>query len=144
MEFATMGRVTTIATIRNYDDQTEAELGRRLPSEVRTIEVADALVDTGTSLLSLPKRLVQELGLRRLRTKVARTPGGNVRFNIFSPVTLTIQGRECLTEVCEVADECPVLVGQIPLELLDFLVDPVGQRLMGNPAHNGEQMIEMF
>ncbi len=41
-------------------------------------------------------------------------------------------------------DECPVLIGQIPLEALDFLVDPIGQRLIGNPEHGGEQMIEMF
>jgi hypothetical protein len=27
---------------------------------------------------------------------------------------------------------------------LDFVVDPAGQRLIGNPEHGGEQMIEMF
>ncbi len=47
-------------------------------------------------------------------------------------------------EAAEVPDECPVLIGQIPLEALDFLVDPIGQRLIGNPEHGGEQMIEMF
>jgi hypothetical protein len=30
------------------------------------------------------------------------------------------------------------------LELLDFVVDPVHQRLIGNPAHGGEQMIELY
>jgi hypothetical protein len=46
--------------------------------------------------------------------------------------------------VAEVPDDCPVLIGQIPLEVLDFVVDPVGQRLIGNPAHGGEQMLEMY
>jgi len=36
------------------------------------------------------------------------------------------------------------LIGQIPLELLDFVVDPFGQRLVGNPDHGGEHMIDMF
>jgi hypothetical protein len=27
---------------------------------------------------------------------------------------------------------------------LDFVVDPVGQRLIGNPDHGGEQMIDIF
>jgi len=36
------------------------------------------------------------------------------------------------------------LIGVIPLEILDFVVDPKGQRLVGNPAHGGEQMFEMF
>ena len=48
-------------------------------------------------------------------------------------------GRDCITEVCEVPDECPVLIGQTPLELLDFVVDPVGQRLIGNPDHGGSR-----
>ena len=47
-------------------------------------------------------------------------------------------------EVAEIPDECPVLIGQIPLELLDFVVDTAGQKLIGNPDHGGEQMIEMF
>ena len=57
---------------------------------------------------------------------------------------LTVQGRDCLVEVAEVPEECPVLIGQIPLEMLDFVVDPVGQRLIGNPEHGGQQMIDMF
>ena len=40
--------------------------------------------------------------------------------------------------------DCPVLIGQVPLELLDFVVDPKGRRLIGNPEHGGEQMIEMY
>ena len=44
----------------------------------------------------------------------------------------------------EVPDDCPVLVGLIPLEALDFVVDPVNQQLIGNPAHGGEQMVELY
>jgi hypothetical protein len=46
--------------------------------------------------------------------------------------------------VAEVPDECGVLIGQIPLEALDFVVDPVGRRLIGNPAHGGEHIIEVY
>jgi hypothetical protein len=30
------------------------------------------------------------------------------------------------------------------LEILDFVVDPFGQRLIGNPEHHGEQMGDEF
>ena len=40
--------------------------------------------------------------------------------------------------------DCPLLIGQVPLELLDFVVDPVGQKLIGNPDHGGEQMIDLL
>ena len=46
--------------------------------------------------------------------------------------------------VAEVADNCPVLIGYIPLELLDFVVDTKNQRLIGNPDHGGEFMIDMY
>jgi hypothetical protein len=36
------------------------------------------------------------------------------------------------------------LIGQVPLELLDFVVDPRGQRLIGNPEHGGEHIIELY
>jgi hypothetical protein len=57
---------------------------------------------------------------------------------------LTVQGRDCVVEVMELPDECPVLIGQFPLEGLDFVVDPVGQKLLGNPDHGGEQMVDVF
>jgi hypothetical protein len=34
--------------------------------------------------------------------------------------------------------------GQVPLEVLDFVVDSRGQKLVGNPAHGGEQMTEEY
>jgi hypothetical protein len=44
----------------------------------------------------------------------------------------------------EVPDDVPVLIGQVPLELLDFVVDSTAQKLIGNPAHGGRQMAEMY
>ena len=65
-------------------------------------------------------------------------------FNVQSVVQLTVGGRDRKMEVAELPDSCPVLIGQLPLEALDFIVDPVGQRLLGNPEHGGEQMIDLF
>ena len=36
------------------------------------------------------------------------------------------------------------LLGQVPLELLDFVVDTEGRRLIPNPLHRGEQMTEEY
>jgi hypothetical protein len=59
-------------------------------------------------------------------------------------VRLTIQGRHCPVDVLEVPDDVPVLIGQIPLENLDLVVDPRGGKLIGNPAHGGEHAFEMY
>lgn len=114
------------------------------PDQVRTVEVSDALGDTGATLLSMPKRLIQQLGLDLVRVRRARTSAGTIDLRVYGTVRLTVQGRECVSDVSELPDDCPVLIGQVPLEFLDFVVDPCGQRLIGNPAHGGEQMIELY
>jgi predicted aspartyl protease len=139
-----MGKALVTAKVENLFDLYEVEQGRMASDQVRAIDVKDALVDTGASLLSLPTRYVKQLGLTQVRERTARTVGGVIRLRIYSVVRLTIQGRDVPTEVCEVPDDCPVLIGQIPLEGLDFVVDLAGQRLIGNPEHGGEQMIELY
>ena len=69
---------------------------------------------------------------------------GLTQAKIYGTVQLTIDGRECPLDVMEVPDECPVVIGQIPLEYMDFVVDLRQRKLIGNPAHNGEQMYEMM
>jgi len=139
-----MGKVLVQARIENLFDLHDASVGARAADAVRWVEVSDALVDTGASLLSLPRRLIAQLGLKQLYTRQARTAGGLATLQIYGTVHLLLQGRECTCDVLEISDECPVLIGQIPLELLDFVVDPCGQRLIGNPAHGGEQMYELY
>jgi predicted aspartyl protease len=144
MEIATMGKVVVSARIENLADLVRSDAGDISADEVRRIDVHDALVDTGATMLSLPRRYIGQLGLRRHRTRTARTTAGVISFGVYEPVRLTIQDRDCVVEVCEVPDECPPLVGQVPLESLDFVVDPNGQKLIGNPDHGGQHMIDLF
>ncbi len=139
-----IGKVIVPAKLESLEDLLEVRVGKKSAEQVRVVEVSDALVDAGATMLSMPKRFIDQLGLKPRRTRRARTAGGVCDFNIYDSVQLTVQGRDCVVEVSELPDDCPVLIGQIPLEILDWVVDPVGQRLIGNPAHNGEQMIELY
>lgn len=132
------------ARIENLADLYDVQKKRVSPGQLRAIEVPDALVETGATLLSLPRRFIEQLGLNRQRTHRARTDAGIISFGIYDAVRLTVQKRNCVTEVAEVSDDCPVIIGQIPLESLDFVIDPKGQKLIGNPDHGGEQMIDLF
>jgi predicted aspartyl protease len=140
----TMGIVLVTALIENYYDVKSAEEGLISDVKVRRLEVPDARVDTGATYVSMPMRLINQLGLKRIKTVQAKTTAGPVSFGIFEQVKLTIQGRDCEVRVAEVADNCTVLIGDIPLELLDFVVDTRNQRLIGNPDHGGEFMIDMY
>jgi predicted aspartyl protease len=144
VETDTVGIVLVSALIENNFDVISAEKGLLPQTEVRRIEVHDARVDTGSTYVSMPRCLIDQLGLDRIKTIHAKTVAGMVPFGIYSQVKLTIQGRECEVRVAEVADNCPVLIGYIPLELLDFVIDVKNQKLVGNPDHGGQYMIDMY
>jgi predicted aspartyl protease len=143
METATMGKVLVTAKLENLDDLFGVRKGLLNDEQVRRVEVNDALVDTGATGLLMPKRLIDQLGLDPVRMRPSRTIAGHVALQIYRAVRLTIQGRDCISDVAEVPDEFPVVIGQVPLELMDWVVDPKGQRLIGNPEHGGEHMIEV-
>lgn len=109
-----MGRVLTEAMIENLKDLWDAERGMIPAQQVRRINVSDALVDTGATLLSLPTRVIQELGLKEIDKKRVTSSSGSCEASIYEAVRLTIQGRKCTMDVMEVPDDVPVLIGQIP------------------------------
>jgi predicted aspartyl protease len=144
METELMGKVIVTAKIENVVDIELRERGLIPADQVRSVEVHDALVDTGATSLLMPRSLIATLGLRHLRTRPARGIGGAVSMPVYGTVRLTIQGRDCALDVGEIDDSFPVLIGQIPLEALDWVVDTKNRRLIGNPDHGGEQMMDVF
>lgn len=139
-----MGRVIVTALIENLNDLAGVQAGTLTSDQVRKVEVIDALVDSGLNGLLMPKRFIAQLGLMPLRTRNAMTAGGVTSMQVYRAARLTVQGRDCILDVTEVGDELPVLIGKIPLESMDWVIDRQGQKLIGNPAHGGEQMIEVF
>ncbi len=84
METETMGRVLVTAKIENSGDL-YLRVERTSPADqaCKSIEVNDALVDTGATMLSMPKRMIQQLGLEPVRTRKAMTSAGTVTVNLW-------------------------------------------------------------
>ena len=139
-----MGKVTVSAVIENLDDYLEARRGTLPAERVRHATVTDALVDSGATMLLLPSRMITELGLKPLRTQTARTANGTVQMQLHRAVRLSVQGRDCILDVGEVSDDLPVIIGQLPLEAMDWHIDMRGHRLIGNPEFGGVQMMDVL
>jgi predicted aspartyl protease len=138
-----VGRIVVDMHVENCSDLERVALGLLPASQVRSLDVK-ALVDTGARMISLPTSDIRQLGLRPVRRRQAQTAAGMVTVQIFSAVQVTVQGRDCLSEVTELPDGSPALLGQIPLELMDFWIDMAGGRLTGNPEHGGQWMIDAY
>jgi len=138
-----MGKVVTKIRVENWLDAERLAVGART-ERPRAIET-DALVDTGAVKFYLKSSLIRELGLRpdgeiRSRTMSARSETRKV----FAPVSLEIQGRTGRFDVVEVPDVLPNIVGQIPLEDLDWVVDCRNQKLIPNPEHKHGELSDEF
>ncbi|HVS34002.1 MAG TPA: aspartyl protease family protein [Gemmataceae bacterium] len=144
METETMGRVVAEATIENLSDLYLAHRGVVPPEQVRRIVVPDALADTGATLLSIPTNLIRQLGLAQTGTRQVTSSVGPAQAAKYEAVRLTVMGRDCTMDVLEVPDGVPLLLGQLALEALDLVVDPPNRRLIGNPAHGGALVHEMY
>lgn len=128
---------TTRIEITNLKDLNLTEAGVIKPEEVRRITVENAVVDTGASRLSLPKPLVEQLGLTPVGSRKAQTTNGIVDRFIYSPVEFTVLERSGIIEVTDLPENVPVLVGHMILEMLDLCLD-IKKGLIYNPDHDDE------
>ena len=139
-----MGNVLVAATIENIHDINEVRKKTMAESAVRRVEVTDARVDSGASGLLIPQRMIDFLELNPVRTRTSRTVAGVVTITMYEAVRLTVQGRSCVTDVAGISDDLPIIIGQLPLQAMDWVVDMNGHRVMGNPEHGGEDMFEIL
>ena len=137
-----MGRVVAKIKLTNYLDLklNRLKLRREKPRAVQT----DALVDTGATRLYLKRSVIKALGLRKEGEVVSKTTNGTRRRSVYQAARLELMGRYGAFEVVEIDDDVPNLLGQIPLEYLDLVVDPKGQKLIPNPEHGDKQMSEEY
>lgn len=138
-----MGRVVVSISVENVEDRERSDRGELPADQVRRMTI-EALVDSGASLLCMPESLIQSLGLKFDRTKESRTVTGPITLNVYRGARIEVQGRAVTDEVLGLPEGRQVLLGQIPLEKLDYWIDIVNHRLVGNPEHDGQWMAEVY
>jgi clan AA aspartic protease len=92
-------------------------------------EQVELLVDTGATLVVVPRGLADRLGLRPERTQTVMTAGGQKEEWPVAEVRLVLEGRE-VTTPCFIAPAGLVLLGAVALESLFLAADPVAKRLV--------------
>jgi clan AA aspartic protease len=130
-----MGRVVTNLKLTNKTDLDKFRAGEIAETEVRTVEI-EALVDTGASQLVLPEDVVRRLGVPYEGTKPAKDARGFVvEVPWVGGLFIEILGRAMTCDALVVPVGATPLIGQIPLEGCDLVVDPRSREVRPNPAH---------
>ena len=137
-----MGKVIVQLRLTNHADLVLKRHKARVGAP-RQVEI-EALVDTGATRLYLKPSVIKALGLRKTGEVNSRTTNGDRRRNVYAPVRLDLMKRDGVFEVVDLDEHIPNLLGQIPLEYLDLVVDPKAQTLRPNPAHGDKLMTEEY
>jgi len=136
-----MGIVHAEITLKNTYDVKDCDRGLIKEQEIRQTTVT-AVVDTGAATLVINEEMRLQLGLGiqgECRARLANNFRETVR--IAEPVKVCWKNRDMVCQPWVVASTPKILLGAIPLENMDLIVDPVKQELVG--AH-GDEIVGML
>ena len=126
-----MGEVNVEITIRNGADMVLASNGHIIEQNIRSATVT-AVVDTGAMSLVIGDELRSKLGLAIVESRTVSLAGGSKAYcNVAEPVQIRWKNRVSVIRPWVLPDEKEVLLGVIPLEEMDVMVDPVNNTLVG-------------
>ncbi|GHU32993.1 hypothetical protein FACS1894172_10670 [Spirochaetia bacterium] len=131
-----MGTVYADISLENREDRIKVKLGLITEPEVRRTTVT-AVVDTGAATLFITEAVCQQLGLLTEGERYARIAnGGRIACKVTEPVEIRWKERftSCPAVVMPGAET--ILLGAIPLEDMDLIINPAKQSLEG--AHGDD------
>ncbi|MEO6050135.1 MAG: clan AA aspartic protease [Pyrinomonadaceae bacterium] len=115
-----MGYVHASIEISNPRDSTLAPLNVK------------ALVDTGALMLCIPDHVRLQLKLEEAEKREVMTADGTrISVPYVGPVTIRFENRSCFVGALVLGDE--VLLGVVPMEDMDLVVNPAKHEVTVNP-----------
>ncbi|MDO9227494.1 MAG: clan AA aspartic protease [Pseudomonadota bacterium] len=96
----------------------------------------EALVDTGATFMCVTEEIATQLGfdVTEVSQQVVTLADGHMRkVPKIAPIEIAFENRSYVTEAIVLGNE--PLLGVIPLEAMDLIVDPRRQRVVVNPQH---------
>ena len=128
-----MGEIRAKLVLENQRDSILAEAGHLDSSRVRRIEL-DALVDTGAVMVLLPQDVVEALGLP-VDGNIIVTHANDQKIELprARHLSLALGDRQMDTDCLVGPPQSEPLVGQLVLERLDLVLDPLKQTISPRP-----------
>jgi clan AA aspartic protease len=133
-----MGTFKEEITLANVVDQGNVKRGYIKDSEIRTLKV-EAMPDTGAWTLVINEEIREKLGLEIKETSRSSLANGQSDiYGVTEGVEIRWKDRYTVHPAVVVPDAKYILLGALPLEAMDLMVDPVHQKLVG--VHGDEAL----
>ncbi|MCU0443441.1 MAG: aspartyl protease family protein [Microscillaceae bacterium] len=128
-----MGLIRTEIELLNSDDIALSRKSFITKDQIKKMAVA-ALVDTGAFMLAINENVKAQLDLRVIEEKVTESADGSpLRFEIVGPVEVRFKNRRTSVDAMVLPGNSEGLLGVIPLEGLDVVLNPLNQTIEVNP-----------
>jgi clan AA aspartic protease len=138
-----MGHVYASIELVNADDLGFARRGQIDKDEIRRIRV-EAMVDTGAFYMVINEHIQEILQLPVIgKKRVALANGQPLECDHVFPIEIRFENRVAHCDAIVLPGDAEPLLGALPLEQMDVLIDPVRQRLIVNPAHPEYAVLKM-
>ena len=126
-----MGIVKAEITLKNANDCTNAKLGLTTEKEIREMTVT-AVVDTGAWTLVISEAVREKLGLELHGDDwVTLANGVTESVKKVDPVQIHWKNRNMICQPILIPGADEVLLGAVPLEEMDLIVDPRNEEIVG-------------
>jgi len=136
-----MGNFKEEITLENVEDRILARRGYIEKAQIRRLTV-EAMPDTGAWTLVINEDIREKLGLTVKGSAVSSLADGKTSsYPITESVEIRWKDRSIELPAVVVAGAKGVLLGALPLEAMDLIVDPVRKQLAG--AH-GDQAVHVL
>lgn len=128
-----MGLIYANIELINSDDLALVRRGYFAEDQVRRM-IVNALVDSGAYMLAINENLRHQLGLLSLDQQIAElADGSKIKLDIVGPVDVRFKNRATTCRGMVLPGDSEILLGSIPMEDMDLLIDPKHQQLILNP-----------
>ena len=128
-----MGHVYADITLLNSYEVTAAKKGLIADGDVKKINV-NAMVDSGAMTLTINEEIARQLDLDvHERIEVTLADGSYRKCDYVGPVIIHFENRTACVRALVLPGADEVLLGVIPLEEMDVIIDPITQKLAVHP-----------
>ena len=138
-----MGHVYASIELVNATDLELVRRGQMDKDEIRRIRV-EAMVDTGAFYMVINEHIQEILQLPVIgKKRVALANGQPLECDHVFPIEIRFENRVAHCDAVVLPGDAEPLLGALPLDQMDVLIDPVRQRLIVNPAHPEYAVLKM-
>ena len=138
-----MGEIVVEIELENSGDLDRVDAGELREADVRRVAIP-AVADTGAMMLALPEDVVDRLGIwRRGSIDATYADGRRDELPVAGSLIVQISGRSMSADCVVLPRGADALIGQLVLEGLDLIADPLNRTLHPRPEAPDRPMLRL-